>query len=226
MNKSIFVTGTGTDIGKTYITALLIRKLRNAGFNACYFKAAVSGNERTPKGLIPMDADYVNRIAGINGDLNEMVPYVYENAVSPHLASRIEGNPVEMNVVRSCYDRLAEKYDCIVAEGSGGILCPIRFDDQIIWIEDIIKELNMDTIIVADAGLGTINFTVLTIDYMKHKNITVKGIIMNHYHTGDVMEQDNIRMIEYMTGIKVIACVKDNDEDLNISESALNDIFI
>ena len=91
MHKGIFVTGTGTDIGKTFVTALLVKKLHDAGSAAAYFKAAVSGNERDENGrLIPGDAAYVKRISGISQPLDTMCPYIYETAVSPHLASRIE----------------------------------------------------------------------------------------------------------------------------------------
>ena len=91
MHKGIFVTGTGTDIGKTFVTALLVKKLHDAGSAAAYFKAAVSGNERDENGrLIPGDAAYVKRISGISQPLDTMCPYIYETAVSPHLASRID----------------------------------------------------------------------------------------------------------------------------------------
>ena len=100
MSKGIFITGTGTDIGKTYVTGLIVKKLRESGMNAAYYKAAMSGNERRADGsLIPGDALQVKTMSGIGQPLEEMCPYVYETAVSPHLASRLEGNPVLMERV-------------------------------------------------------------------------------------------------------------------------------
>lgn len=100
MSRCLFITGTGTDVGKTYITGLILRKLHDNGVSAAYYKAAMSGNRRRPDGsLIPGDALYVKEVSGIEQPLAEMCPYVYENAVSPHLASRMEGNPVEMKRV-------------------------------------------------------------------------------------------------------------------------------
>ena len=96
MAKGIFITGTGTDVGKTYITALLVKKLQEAGVKAAYYKAAVSGNQRGEQGLLPGDAIYVKQISEISQPLDTMVPYIYEQAVSPHLAARREGNPVEL----------------------------------------------------------------------------------------------------------------------------------
>lgn len=100
MSKNIFITGTGTDVGKTFVTGLILKKLRESGVNAAYYKAAMSGNERRKDGsLIPGDALYVKSVSKIEQPLEEMCPYVYENAVSPHLAARLEGNPVELDCV-------------------------------------------------------------------------------------------------------------------------------
>ena len=96
----MFITGTGTDVGKTYVAGLMVKKLKESGWSAGYYKAAMSGNDRRADGsLIPGDGDFVKRISGISQPLQEMCPYVYETAVSPHLASRIEGNPVQMERV-------------------------------------------------------------------------------------------------------------------------------
>lgn len=226
MSKNIFITGTGTDIGKTFVTGLIIKKLRESGKNAAYYKAAMSGNDKREDGsLIPGDAVYVKEISGIEQPVEEMCPYIYENAYSPHLASRIEGNPVQMEVVRENFEKVCEKYEYVTMEGSGGILCPVCFDEAKIQLEDIIKELDLSCLIIADAGLGTINNVVLTVEYMRAKNIPVKGIIFNHYHRRNVMEEDNLFMCEYMTGIKVIACVEDDATDLNIDAEDLMDLY-
>lgn len=226
MSKGIFVTGTGTDIGKTYVTALLVKKLREAGVNAAYYKAAVSGNIRGAQGLIPGDAAYVKQISGITQPLEEMVPYIYEQAVSPHLAARQEGNPIELPIVRQGYEALCKKYEYITMEGSGGILCPLRFDDKKeIWLEDVVKDLELSCLVIADAGLGAINAAVLTIEYMEMKHIKVKGVILNHFHSGDIMEEDNRRMIEKRGGVPVVACVSPEDEAIDISAQELMNLY-
>ena len=215
MSKGLFITGTGTDLGKTYIVGLIVKKLADAKQSAAYYKAAMSGNDRRADGsLIPGDALFVQKTAGISQPLEEMCPYVYEHAYSPHLASRIEGHPVQMDVVKAGYYKVCSAYDFVTMEGSGGILCPICFDEAKIQLEDVIRELHLPSILIADAGLGTINSVVLTVEYMKAKNLPVKGIIYNHYHGNDVMEDDNIFMCEYMTGLPTLAKVKDGDTEL------------
>lgn len=219
MSKGLFVLGTGTDIGKTYVTGLLLKYLRDCGFNACYFKAALSGALKDPDGeLIPGDAVEVLSMANLDEDTDFVVPYIYETAVSPHLAARMEGNPVEMDVVRAAYDKVASKYDYVLMEGSGGIVCPIRYEGKEspdnIMLEDIINELDLNVVLIADAGLGTINSIVTTCEYLKNRNMFVCGIIMNNYKD-EVMEEDNIRMVEDLTEIPVIAKVYKNDKNLS-----------
>ena len=222
MSKALFITGTGTDTGKTYVTGLIVKKLQEAQKNPAYYKAAMSGNDRRPDGtLIPGDALAVQTMSGIDQSLASMCPYVYEHAYSPHLASRLEGNPVVMDVVTHGFADVTAVYDYVTVEGSGGILCPICFDEARIQLEDVVKELHLSSILIADAGLGTINSVVLTVEYMKTHGLPLKGIIFNHYHPGDVMEDDNIFMCEHMTGLPTLAKVQDGDTELDMNVDAL-----
>lgn len=221
MSKGLFISATGTDIGKTYVTALIVKKLREAGLNAGYYKAALSGADCIKNS----DAGFVNKFAQIGQDENTLLSYLYKNAVSPHLAAKIEGNPVEKDVVIQGYKTVQAKYDYVTVEGSGGIICPIRYDDKAqYFLEDIIKWLNLSVLLVADAGLGTINSVVLTKEYMQNHGLKLQGIILNNY-TGTVMQKDNIKMIEAMTGQKVLALVKPDDTDIDIDVEVLRNLY-
>lgn len=108
MSKNLFITGTGTGIGKTYVTGLIVKKLQDNTVNSAYYKAAMSGNDRRADGvLIPGDALHVKTVSGIKQPLEEMCPYLYETAVSPHLAARIEGRPIEMDHLLRTFDGFA-----------------------------------------------------------------------------------------------------------------------
>lgn len=221
MAKGLFVTATGTDIGKTYVTALIVKKLRSFGLNAGYYKAAVSGAESVSES----DAGYVNRIAEIGKSEELLLSYLYKTAVSPHLAARIEGNPAEMSVIKSTFEKVCGQYDFVTMEGSGGIVCPIRKDEKsVIYLEDIIAQLGLPSIIVADAGLGTINAVVTTVEYMRKRKLPINGIILNKWN-GDFMQRDNLAMIEELTGVRVVAAVKDGDAELEIDEKALVGLY-
>ena len=142
MSKGLFITAIGTDVGKTYVTGLLVKRLRDAGVSAGYYKAALSGAEEQPDGSwLPGDAAFVAKLAGIPEKPENLVSYIYKEAVSPHLAALREGNPVEMSKVETDYKAALAKYDYVTMEGSGGIICPIRWDEEHILLEDIIKHL-------------------------------------------------------------------------------------
>ena len=221
MSRGLFVTATGTDIGKTYVTALIVKKLRSFGLNAGYYKAAVSGAES----VYESDAGYVNRIAQIGEQEELLLSYLYKTPVSPHLAARIEGNPAEMSVIKSTFKHVCEQFDFVTMEGSGGIVCPIRKDEKFtIYLEDIIRELGLPSVIVADAGLGTINAVVTTVEYMKARKLAVNGIILNKWN-GDFMQRDNLAMIEELTGIKVVAVVREGATELEIDEKTLVEMY-
>lgn len=221
MAKGLFITGTGTDIGKTYVTALLVKTLRDAGYDVGYYKAAISGAPTVAES----DAGFVNRYAGIGEDEELLLSYLYQHAVSPHLAARLEGHPVEKAEILRAWARVTGTYSYITMEGSGGIICPIRHDDTAVYyLEDLISWLHLPSLIVADAGLGTINAVVLTAFYMKQKNLPVKGILLNHWK-GGVMEEDNVKMIEEITGLPVLAKVKAGDTVLDADPAVLAGLY-
>lgn len=226
MSKGIFITGTGTDIGKTYVTGLIVKKLRESGVNAAYYKAAMSGNERRADGsLIPGDALQVKTMSGIGQPLEEMCPYVYETAVSPHLASRLEGNAVQMERVLEDFHKVCEKYEYVTMEGSGGILCPLCIDEADIRLPEVVKACGLGCLLIADAGLGTINGVGLTAYYLKQQGIALKGIIFNHYEAGNLLHEDNRKMCEYYTGVPVVACVADGDMELSMDVETLKGLY-
>ena len=221
MGKGLFITGTDTDVGKTYVTALLVKTLRKAGFDVGYYKAALSGAPTVAES----DAGFVNRFAGINEPEDMILSYLYQNAVSPHLAARIEGNPVEKEVILKAWERVTKAYPYVTMEGSGGIMCPIRHDEKAVYyLEDIIQWLHLPVLVVANAGLGTINHVVTTCEYIKNRHIPVKGILLNHWK-GGIMEEDNVKMIEEITGVKVLAKIRDGDSLLDIDAGEIISLY-
>ena len=221
MGKGLFITGTDTDVGKTYVTALLVKTLRKTGFDVGYYKAAISGAPTVAES----DAGFVNRFAGINEPEDMILSYLYQNAVAPHLAARIEGNPVEKEVILKAWERVTKAYPYVTMEGSGGIMCPIRHDEKAVYyLEDIIRWLHLPVLVVANAGLGTINHVVTTCEYIKKRHIPVKGILLNHWK-GGIMEEDNVKMIEEITGVKVLAKIRDGDSLLDIDAGEIISLY-
>ena len=225
MSRALFVTATGTDAGKTYVTALIVKRLRDAGINAGYYKAALSGAEERGGKLVPGDADFVARASGMTEPPESLVSYVYKNPLSPHLAAQIEGNPPELDTIKRDFARALKKYDYLCVEGCGGIVCPIRWDGRKIMLEDIIKACGLAVIIVSPSGLGSINSAVLTVEHAQAAGIKVRGIIMNRYDETQLMHRDNKYMIEQLTGVRVAACVKRGDTALDVPVEELCGLF-
>ena len=215
--KGLYILGTGTDVGKTYITALWLKRLREAGHDVAYYKAAVSG----APSITESDAGYVKQVAGLSQADDTLLSYVFDEAASPHLAARHEGKVIDRTVVNKNFCHVARAHTYTTVEGSGGIICPLHVTDtELYMLEDVVKDLNLPTIVVATAALGTINSTVLTIHYLQSKGIPVKGIIVNHY-TGNPMEEDNCVMMERLTGIPVLDRVGPGQTSLHMDTDAM-----
>ena len=225
MGKALFITGTGTDIGKTYVTGLIVKKLHDAGLRAGYYKAALSGAETLADGtLLPGDALHVAQIAGLAAE-DASVSYIYRDAVSPHLAAQIENRPMDFDKVEQDFKQAQERTDYLTVEGSGGIICPLRWDDEEhVVLDDLILRLGLSALVVADAGLGTINAAVLTAEHLRMRGIPLKGFIFNNWQ-GGTMQEDNVRMVEALTGAPVLACVEHGAEELPMAADALAALY-
>lgn len=205
MSKGVFIVGTDTDVGKTIVTAGIMHILRSNGYNATYFKAALSGAIEVGDKLIPGDTELACKTSNLEEAYENITPFVFKTAVSPHLAAKLENIPIDIEVIKEKYEYLKGKYDYIIAEGSGGIVCPLIDDARGVYtLENLIKDLNMSVIIVARACLGTINHTVLTVKYIEAQGIKINGIIVNNY-IDNMLCNDNIKMIEMLTKVPVIA---------------------
>lgn len=225
MTKSLFVTATGTDIGKTYISALLVKKMRDLNFNCGYYKPVLSGAYRQNGALVPGDCEFVVNNAGIYIEPSDCVTYCFEEAVSPHLAASRNGVAIKTDMIQNDFNNLSENFDYLVVEGAGGITCPLRLDNETILLPHVIKALDLGILIVADGGLGTINSVLLTVEYARSRGLKILGIIFNNYDKNDFMHVDNKVQVERLTGVKVIATVARGDKDLDIDESELLRIF-
>jgi len=227
MAKSVFITATGTDIGKTYISGLIVKKMREIGLNCGYYKPALSGAVLNNDGLLcPGDCEFVLKTSGLNIDPMSCVSYCFEEAVSPHLAAERSGIKILPEVIKNDYNRLCGQYDYMVVEGAGGITCPFCLsDDNELLLPDVIKTLGLDILIVADGGLGTINSVLLTVEYAKAHNLNIKGIIFNNYDENNFMHLDNKKQVERLTGVKVVTQVEKSDKDLKISKDELLKLF-
>jgi len=204
--KGVWIVGTDTEVGKTYITAQIVRHLRSKKKPTYPMKPIQSGsiNNRSP------DLDTVLQIANINPtpDLYQMMcPYMFQKAASPHLAARLENRTISIDHIVAHAHTLSKRgFLCI--EGCGGLLVPINQHETMF---DLLQALPLPIIVVVRGGLGTINHTLLTLNLLK--NNPVAGIIINDtYKPTDVkIRQDNPKIIASFGKIPILA-------DLNFGE--------
>jgi dethiobiotin synthetase len=229
MVKSIFITATGTDVGKTFVSALIVKKMKEFGFNCGYFKPVLSGATIDEHGQkVAGDCEYVVKVANLNINPMSCLSYCFEEAVSPHLASKRAGVQITESAISEDFDRLKSEYDYIVVEGAGGITCPLidtPNKSDMLLMSDLIKHLGQDVLIVADGGLGTINSILTTVEYARSCGVVIRGIILNKFDRNDFMHRDNLYMVEKMTDIPVVATVSKNGNDIEIEKQKLELLF-
>ena len=216
MAKKIFITATGTDIGKTYVSALIVKKMREAGLNCGYYKPVLSGVKEQNGKLVESDCNYVVNTANLPVNADECVTYRWKEAVSPHLAAKRAGEVIQTEKILNDYKKMCDMFDYVLVEGAGGITCPLRLDNEIYLLKDLIKDLDIPVIIVADGGLGTINATLLTVEYARKNNIKINGIILNNFDSGNFMHNDNLKQTELLTSVKVISTVSRNESNIPV----------
>ncbi|MDR0614601.1 MAG: dethiobiotin synthase [Lactobacillales bacterium] len=220
MGKAVFVTGTGTDVGKTYVTGLLVKKMQ-----ANYYKPVLSGAKFINEKLIAMDALKIIQMSGLKAKPNDLVSFVFEEALSPHLASKRANFPIELDKIKKDYQLAKKNSDYLFVEGAGGIICPFRDDNEQLMLVDVIHKLNLPILIVCTSRLGSINATMLTVEYARSKEIKIAGIIMNNFVKNNLICEDNKRMIEKLSKVQVIDTVAKGQKELMISKNKLASLF-
>ncbi len=203
MKKGIFITGTDTGVGKTFVACGLIRAMKEKGLNVCPMKPVESGC-RTSKGkLVPSDTNKLIKASGVNEPIDLINPYRLKHPLAPSVAADIEGVKIERRKILSAHSRLSKKYDITIVEGAGGIMVPVY--KKYLFL-DLAKDLNLPVVIVSRPGLGTINHTLLTIDALKNKGLDIPGVIINSSEKNrkGLSEKTNPEVIERLGGVSVL----------------------
>lgn len=201
MSRGIYIIGTDTDVGKTFVAAGLMHLLLKNGFRAAYFKPVASGEVACGGVNVSADAAFVRTVSGFDEPPDIITPFAFADAVSPHLAARIACRRIDTAIIKKSLNDLKNRYDVIIAEGAGGLAVP--FSDEGAMQTDVIRELGFPCLLVARAGLGTINHTLLTLEYAKRGGLRICGIVINGAGQS-LMEQDNIATIKRLSGIKAV----------------------
>jgi dethiobiotin synthetase len=208
--RGVFVTGTGTEIGKTVVAASIARAARVAGARVAVFKPAVSGLDDHPlrpetwESAPELPDHALLRLASGSGQGDdEIAPYRYGPPVSPHLAAELAGEPIDPDRLRGSALAATEGSDLLVSEGVGGFLVPLTPD---YLVRDLARDLDMPVVIVASPGLGTINHTLLTIEAVRGAGLEIARVVLNRWpDQPTAMEVSNLQTISRLGAVEVEA---------------------
>jgi dethiobiotin synthetase len=206
--RGVFVTGTGTEVGKTVVAAAIARTAHSSGARVAVFKPAVSGLDEYPLRpevweFAPELPDHVLlRLASgsAQGD-DQIAPYRYGPAVSPHLAAELAGEPIDPDRLRGAALATNQDANLLVCEGVGGFLVPLAAD---YLVRDLARDLGMPVMIVASSGLGTINHTLLTIEAVRDAGLDVAAVVLNSWPAEpSSVELSNLETIRRLGSVAV-----------------------
>ena len=198
--KSIFITGTDTDVGKTYVTAGLAVTLRKMGIDVGIMKPFAAGISQK-KGFKSEDVEILARAAQISDPENLVNPQFFKMAASPYTAAQKLKVKVKVSEALLGFKKLSKLHKIILVEGMGGIMTPIMKN---YFVADMIKEMNIPTIIVTRTKIGTVNHTIMTCKMCEKFKIPVKGIIINNFDSGGYDISILKRDLQKLTGVKVL----------------------
>ena len=172
MADGVFVTGTGTEVGKTVVAAAIARTLAAEGKRVAVFKPAVTGLDEG----VETDHELLRRASGSDQSDEEIAPYRYGPPASPHLAAALADEEIDPERLRAAAASAADEADAIVCEGVGGFLVPLS---PTYLVRDLAIELGYPLVVVAAPGLGTINHTLLTIEAARGAGMEVRAVVLN-----------------------------------------------
>jgi dethiobiotin synthetase len=206
--RGLFVTGTGTEVGKTVVASAIARAAREAGDRVAVFKPAVSGLNDYPlrpevwESAPELPDHALLRLAAASRQGDEQVaPYRYGPPVSPHLAAELAGEAIDPDALRGSALAATEGANLLVCEGVGGFLVPLTAD---YLVRDLARDLALPVVIAASPGLGTINHTLLTIQAVREACLTVAAVILTPWpEEPSEMERSNLSTIAELGSVEV-----------------------
>jgi dethiobiotin synthetase len=201
--KSLFITGTDTDVGKTYVTAGLTVTLRKMGIDVGIMKPFAAGTPQK-KGFKSEDVEILSNAAQVSDPEKLMNPQFFKMAASPYTASKNLKVKVKIDTVLSNFKKLSKLHSMLLVEGMGGIMTPILKN---YFVTNLIKEMKLPTVIVTRSKIGTVNHTIMTCKMCEKYKIPIKGIIINNFDSGGYQVKTLTRDLESLTGVPILGII-------------------
>src|SRR5450631_325272 len=181
MNRGCFITGTDTGVGKTVVTAALAATLRRQGLRVGVMKPVETGCPLKDGHFLPQDALFLRAASGCTASQDLITPYTFAEALAAAIAAELAGVTINIDYIRSCYEKLLAGHDIVLVEGAGGLLVPLT---NHLCMHDIAVELGLPVLVVARNMLGTINHTALTVTVARERS-HVLVVVLNSTQAPD-----------------------------------------
>jgi len=178
LEQGIFITATDTEVGKTFVSGLLIRSLLRHGIDTGYFKPVASGCRLENGALVSEDLLFVESFAGLKMESGLNCPVCYRKPLAPLSAARLEEQAVDLEKIWEAYDRLKRRHPFLVVEGIGGAMVPLKENYLLV---DLMADCRLPALIVCRPALGTINHTLLTLEALISRGIPILGFLTNGF---------------------------------------------
>ena len=218
MLKSFFITGTDTDVGKTYVTAGLGVMLREMGIDVGVMKPFAAGTAQK-KGFKSEDVEILSTAAQVNDPEKLVNPQFFPISASPYTAWKNLKIKPKISPILTGFKKLSKMHEIILVEGMGGIMTPVLKD---YFIADLIKDMGIPAVIVARSKVGTINHTIMTVRMCEKYKIPIKGIIINNFDSDGYKVNELTRDLKSLLGVAVLGSVPFIDD---LSDSSLHTTF-
>jgi len=212
--KSLFITGTDTDVGKTYVAAGLAVTLRKMGIDVGIMKPFAAGTPQK-KGFKSEDVEILSRAAQVSDPEKLMNPQFFKMAASPYTASKSLKVKVRVKSVLSSFKKLSKLHSMLLVEGMGGIMTPILKN---YFVTDLIKDMKLPAVIVTRTMIGTVNHTIMTCKMCEKYKIPIKGIIINNFDSDGYKVKTLKRDLQSLTDVPILGTIPFID---NLSDDSL-----
>jgi dethiobiotin synthetase len=190
--KALFITGTDTGVGKTYIACKVIKHYISLGYKVVGMKPIAAGCDLVDGEWVNDDVLKLEAASNVSAPRELINPYSFEEAIAPHIAAELAGTTIEIKVIKSAYEKLRKMADIVVIEGAGGFLVPI---DEKNTLADLIFELNAPILIVTSVKVGCISHTLLTFEAINARNLEIFGWVANVIDANMQFYNKNIEII-------------------------------
>jgi len=204
-----FITGTDTDVGKTYIASALIKHFCKQGLLTVGMKPVAAGAELVNGRLLNSDVTELIKAGNVDADLALINPYVFPPAIAPHIAAEQAGVSVSLDNIQQAFDVLQAKADVVVVEGAGGFRVPINHEQT---MADLVVKLNLPVIMVVGVRLGCINHALMTAGSIRAVGLNLVGWVANRIDPNMPAIEENILTLKAMLKAPCVANVAWGEE--------------